>query len=387
MVIYEHGSWRSRWSRLWKRLFHIIGPNLSVRRTVNILTMAADRAFLRPQVRGRPFTMYLEISSVCNLRCPGCLSHDKSYHARLMPLEEFWQILDHYAPYLVDLELYGWGEPFLNKQIFDMIRYAKRCCLFVRTSSNFNCFEPGDHERIVRSGLDQINASIDGVSPDTYEQYRIGGSLEVALDNLRKLIETRKRLGAKRPIVEWQFIVSRINYKEIESVKKLATETGVDILRLDLPFSLPHIDEVNDPTAELRWLADDPDFRQWANTFRPDAYACARACSYLWSSLQVDAEGQVNPCPNRIGSKVQCGLATSRPLRDIWNQALFVEGRKLFAAKPEAPPSFHGPCRECKEGMQPWKAIWPELVDVSPERHENIKQLDCPPKIRPRDAS
>ena len=181
MIVYEHNSWKSRGARLWKRAFDIFGPHLTLRRLFNLALVRAQYARRRPHVAGRPFMMYMEVSSICNLRCPGCLAHDPTYHARLMPFDEFRPILDRFAPNLVDLELYGWGEPFLNRDVFRMIRYAKRRNLFVRTSSNFNRFRPGDHERIVRSGLDQINASIDGTTQEVYSRYRVGASLDVAV--------------------------------------------------------------------------------------------------------------------------------------------------------------------------------------------------------------
>lgn len=373
MVIYEHGSLKSRLARYYKRVFEIVLPNLNARRAWNLFKLSRDRARLRPHVTGRPHTIYLEVSSICNLRCPGCLSYDKTYHAHMLPLDEFRKILDHYAPWMVDLELYGWGEPFLNRDIFEMIRYAKGKRLFVRTSSNFNAFKEGDHEKIVQSGLNQINASLDGTTQEVYGQYRVGASLDKALENLRKLIETRRQLGSLRPLIEWQFIVSKVNYSQIKDVRRLAAETGVDILRLDLPFSLTHINQTGNSEAEARWLAEDPAFRQWEGSDKGDAAACMRECSYLWGALQVDAMGQVNPCPNRIGSKVQCGDAVGIPVRDMWNSAVFVEGRKMFAQNPSGPPEFDGPCRVCKEGLQPWKIKWPDRSRAFEEQYQKTE--------------
>ena len=133
--------------------------------------------------------------------------------------------------------------------------------------------QPGDASRIVDSGLDQLNASIDGATQATYALYRRGGSLATALANLESLVRAKHQAGTKHPLIEWQFIVSRHNYGEIEDVRRLARETGVDILRLDLPFSLAHIDEADDQAAASRWLAGDRRYRLWAGAGSPDGHA------------------------------------------------------------------------------------------------------------------
>lgn len=138
----------------------------------------------------------------------------------------------------------------------------------------------------------------------------------------------------------------------------MAHDAGVDIFRLDLPFSLVHIDRVRDPEAKKRWLADDPAYRQWEGAGAPDAAACQRPCSYLWNTLQVDVDGDVNPCPNRRGSQVKCGRALSADPRDLWNQEVFIRSRRLFASRPSGPPLPLGPCPGCAEARQPWKSLW-----------------------------
>ena len=58
-------------------------------------------------------------------------------------------------------------------------------------------------EAVVRSGLDTMIVSLDGVTQDVYEQYRVAGRLDRVLDNLRLLVETKRRLGVETPYLEW----------------------------------------------------------------------------------------------------------------------------------------------------------------------------------------
>jgi len=365
MIIYEEGSRAARWSRLHKRLFHIVGPRLvhprdGPRRLTNLLACEGSRRQGRLEHPGRPYVLFTEISSICQLQCPGCLSGQDGRHATFMELDRFRRLLDRFGPWLVDLELYGWGEPFLNRSIFEMIALAKSRNLFVRTSTNCNAFRQGDEARLVETGLDQLNCSLDGVTQGTYGAYRIGASLERSLEALRRLVDAKRRAGVRRPLIEWQMIISKKNQHEVEAVRTLARQAGVDILRLDLPFSLMHIDQADNPEATAEWIADDPKYRRWANAHTQGAWAFDCVCSYLWTTLQVDATGQINPCPNRLGSQIQLGDPLVEDVNTLWNQPFFTQARALFAPKAQ-PPAGHHPCMACKEFRQPWKLL-PEVA-------------------------
>jgi MoaA/NifB/PqqE/SkfB family radical SAM enzyme len=310
---------------------------------------------MKTTVKGHPYVLYIEPASVCNLRCPGCLAYDDSYHKGLLTLESFKTVVDKYKDYLYDIELYSWGEPFLNKDIFDMIRYAKARNIFVRTSSNFNIVRDKDIEEIVTSGIDQINISIDGITEESYQIYRKGGRLSVVMGNLIKLVNKKKDLRSDTPIIEWQFIVSRYNENEIPRVKEMAKEVGVDILRLDLPFSLIHINEASNRSAYEGWLAKNKKYRIFARTAEPDGFAYDKACCYLWSTMVVDSHGRLNLCPNRIGSAVDCGDALIDEPAKLWNKPIFTMSRGLFNKNGVIPGKNDLPCIGCSEFAQPWK--------------------------------
>ncbi len=310
---------------------------------------------LKTTISGYPYVLYIEPASVCNLRCPGCLAYDDSYHKGFLTLENFRTVVDKYKDYLYDIELYSWGEPFLNKNIFEMIRYAKAQNIFVRTSSNFNTVKDKDIEDIVTSGLDQINLSIDGITEESYQIYRKGGRLSVVMDNLIKLINRKRYLRSSTPIIEWQFIVSRYNENEIPRVKEMAREVGVDILRLDLPFSLIHINEADDRSAYERWIAKNEKYRVFARAAGLDGYAYDETCCYLWSTMVVDSHGRLNLCPNRIGSAVDCGDALKNDPVELWNSPVFTQSRELFIKNGSMPKNNNLPCNGCREFAQPWK--------------------------------
>ncbi len=362
MIIYEQGSRAASFARLRKRLGHIAGPRLldaahGPRRARNLWACERGKKRRTPRHHAKPYTLYMEVSSICQLQCPGCLSAEEGRHATLLPLDHFRALMARFAPWLIDLELYGWGEPFLNRAIFDMITDAKTRNLFVRTSTNCNAFKDDDPARIVDAGLDQLNCSLDGATQETYAAYRVGADLDRALTALSRIADAKRRAGALTPLVEWQMIVSKKNEHEVDAVKTLAEQAGVDILRLDLPFSLQHIDQVHNPEATAEWMADDPKYRLWADVHEDAAFAFDGPCHYLWNTLQVDATGQINPCPNRLGSQQQLGDPLKEDITELWNRPFFTQARGLFGKKPVRNRLRQHPCMGCREFRQGWKEL------------------------------
>jgi len=84
-------------------------------------------------------------------------------------------------------------------------------------NSNFNA--PVDGERLVRSGLDHLVISGDGITQEVYEKYRVDGKINLVLDNLRKIVNAKKKYGSKLPYIEWQCLVTKWNEAQLDDIK------------------------------------------------------------------------------------------------------------------------------------------------------------------------
>jgi MoaA/NifB/PqqE/SkfB family radical SAM enzyme len=73
--------------------------------------------------------------------------------------------------------------------------------------------------------------SIDGTTQDVYKQYAVGGNLEKVLQGARNIVKWKKELKSKTPFVFFQFLVVKPNEHQIEDIKRLAKEVGVDQVR------------------------------------------------------------------------------------------------------------------------------------------------------------
>ena len=76
--------------------------------------------------------------------------------------------------------------------------------------------------------LDYITIAVDGSNQELYEQYRVGGDLELVKSNIKQLVDLRNRSGRRAPFVELQFLVFEHNKQDIDSIRALADECGVE---------------------------------------------------------------------------------------------------------------------------------------------------------------
>jgi len=223
---------------------------------------------------GKPYWLTVDPTNFCQLHCPFCpTGANRGVRTKSeMTLEHFELLMERLGPTLVHVDMINWGESLLHKRLPEMIACAKSHGAFVKLDANLNDMPPGTPERLVRSGLDLLSVSIDGLTQETYEKYRVGGNLEKVLANLRELLAKRAELGSATPRVRWQFLVFKHNEHEADRVAEFARAVGVD--RADVtPASLP-----DEPGYLWEWLPRAPRFQRYAlPAAEPPAAETARA--------------------------------------------------------------------------------------------------------------
>jgi MoaA/NifB/PqqE/SkfB family radical SAM enzyme len=186
----------------------------------------------KPVHWGMPIVLEVEPTTSCNLRCPQCPSGLRSFtrDTGMLSLPLFKNIIDEVHHDLVWLVLYFQGEPFLNKQFLEFVKYAAGKNIYTATSSNAHYFTDEMAKATVQSGLDRLIISIDGTTQESYSKYRIGGNLDKVIEGTKNIMEWKKKLNSSTPHVIWQFIAFKHNEHEVETIQQLAKQIGVDEL-------------------------------------------------------------------------------------------------------------------------------------------------------------
>lgn len=300
----------------------------------NILMNAYEARSGKIYLKSRPYKVTIDPGNFCNLRCPGChtgIKHPEMIQPGFMKYDDFKMVFGQVQPYAISVALYNWGEPFLNKSIFDMIEHCTSKGVGTTLHSNFNVFSEEMARKAVESGLTHIYMSIDGASQEAYAKYRVRGNLDQVMENLRVLLETRKKYKSKFPIVTWKFLEFTHNAHEKEEARRRARELGVDAFEAFV--GRPKLTDIYDEAEMYR-----------ASGFKNPK---KEKCPSLWSSIYINSDGSVLPCSLAYRESEVYGNLLREELRDVWNNEKYVESRKIFAglADEEKVPL---PCRACK---------------------------------------
>jgi len=314
----------------------------SLLKTANLFRVLLEIKAGRVEVNGKPFIALLEVNNICNLHCPFCLT-GKGATAdrpkRNMTLKEMTQCIRAVENYLYFIQLYNWGEPLLNKDLFEFIRYAQQRRIFTMLSSNMNFVRSGLAEEIVDSGLDYFIAAIDGFSSESYVKYRRGGDFEKAIHNMENVLTKRKQRGVPHPFVEWQYVVFRHNQHELDAARTFADGIGVDYFH-PVPGYIEHSE----------WITNLPEFQ--AEMGLPASVA---GCARPWTHLNIRADGGVAACCYEFLKKDDFGNAFETPFDRLWNNEMFLTARKVLSQGLEtAPRTPTTICHRCvASGIRP----------------------------------
>ena len=218
------------------------------------------------RVRGYPFEWEVDTTNICQLKCPLCHTGLDNVNRMkgVMHFDTFKKTVDEIKGHTIWLSLYSWGEPLLNKQLPRFIRYAHQSRIATVISTNLSLkLTPEKVEELVRSGLDIMIVSLDGVTQEVYEKYRVRGKLDLVLENIKLIAEKKRELGTRDPYIEWQFIVMKQNEHQIPEARRLARELGVDQIifkKVDFPHGIgtQEMAEKWQPVNTLEFRRDSP---------------------------------------------------------------------------------------------------------------------------------
>ena len=240
----------------------------------------------------------LEPTTECNLKCPLCPvpahMHRPGMH---MSPHTYRDVVDDIAGHARLIELWNFGEPFLNPDLFDMIRYAEERNIRVRVSTNSTFLGDKDVERIFASDLSTIIVCLDGASPGTHERYRIGSRFEAVKAGIERLGHRRHALGRTKPFIRLQSLVFSYNEHEIDQMIDLAESLRVDQLALKNVSLGTFVKEHLRERMARKMLPKGDKYRKYRiDEDKVELKLQDRVCSWAYENGVVLANGDVTTC-------------------------------------------------------------------------------------------
>ena len=179
-----------------------------------------------------PVLVNLEITKRCNLQCIHCdIRKTPKTYSDIINKEfstiEIKELVDSLKSLGTSYISISGGEPFLRKDIFEVIEYIKKIGLGLHISSNGTLITNEVAKRINDLGLDAISISLDAATPEIHDRIRgVEGAFDKAVTAIRNVVEYKKHTQ-----VGISPIITNLNLDELPKIVDFAKDLGVDAIR------------------------------------------------------------------------------------------------------------------------------------------------------------
>ena len=307
-----------------------------------------SRLSRKPVHMGLPISIAIEPTTSCNLRCPECPSGLRSFTRPTGMLDKslFSRIMDELSGTLMYLTFYFQGEPYLNSNFLDLVKQANNRKIYTTTSTNAHYLDDENARKTVESGLDRLIVSIDGTDQETYESYRVGGKLEKVIEGTKNILKWKKQLKSSTPKVVFQFLIVGPNEHQIEEVKKLGKELGVD----KVAFKTAQIYDFADGSSLIPRQDKYSRYRKNSNGTYSIKNKLLDHCWKMWHSCVITWDGKIVPCCFDKDASHTLGKLNEQSFEQIWNGKSYEDFRSALLKGRDNIDI----CRNCSEGSTVW---------------------------------
>jgi sulfatase maturation enzyme AslB (radical SAM superfamily) len=275
-----------------------------------MLATGRDRAPHLPDI------VQIESTNLCNAKCVFCPRDEMHRRQGVMDVDLFRKIVDECAALgITHVRVHNYGEPFLDKQLVEKVRYAKqRGIAEVGMISNGSLITEEIARGMIEAGLDAINISVDAAGKEVFERTRLNLDYDTVIGNIRTLVRLRGELGKKRP----RLILSFVRQDNSADEQAFIREWGAVADKIHIT-----------------------DLHNWAGTLHERSnvrYPCYR----LWQTFTVLWDGRVSLCCADYDGRNVLGDLRTSTIAAIWNSPAYraVRRQHLDSGGPEI-------CRSC----------------------------------------
>ncbi len=329
--------------------------------------------------------IYVEPTSECNLACRTCVRNVWFEPTGRMSEATFSRIMDgiRSADPTPDKVFFGgFGEPLFHPAIVEMVEQSTATGASVELITNGTLLDEALSRHLIAAGLDVLWVSLDGATPESYTDVRLGAALGKVLKNVEGFRSLRPTARVPSPEIGIVFVAMERNYRDLPALLRVARQLGAT--RFMVSNVLPHTSEMrrevlyryamsNDmyfpspgqpqltmPKMDADRLASPPLYEaisgQWnLNFIGTQSRLTSDRCPFIEAgATAVGWDGGVSPCLpllhsnhnflnglDRFSRRWIVGNVNDRDLLDLWQDPDYV----AFRARVQ---SFDfSPCTSC----------------------------------------
>ncbi len=339
----------------------------------------------------RPVTqlvkLYIEPTSRCNLTCRTCMRNTWDEPLGSMTMPTFDRIVQGLAQLTTPptIMFAGIGEPTAHRRLVEMIQRVKALGSSVELTTNGTLLTEERSRQLIAAGLDVLWVSLDGATPESYADVRLGAQLPHVIENLSRLRKLRRGAHHPKPEIGIAFVAMKRNINDLPRVLALGRSVGAKLFSVS--NVLPYTAEMRDELLYARTLMDITYFSSsWLprlslpkmdiNETTRDAFFSALnsgasvtfagnklsgandVCGFIeGGAMAIGWNGNVSPCPPLLHNHVVylrerqralrrhiIGNLNERDLVDLWADPAYVAYRERVQGFGFAPCTFCGGC-------------------------------------------
>jgi MoaA/NifB/PqqE/SkfB family radical SAM enzyme len=339
----------------------------------------------------RPVThltkVYIEPTVQCNLDCITCFRNAWEQPMGRMSDDTFATIMESLKKLdpIPDVYFGGIGEPLFHPKTIQWIAEAKSLGVKVELITNGTTLTENKSHEIIEAGLDLLWVSIDGATPESYADVRMGAELPIIIKNLKRFAKMRPANHFPKPEIGIAFVAMKRNindlpeiiklgksvkakYYSVSNVQPVSADMQDDRLYMQTMHNIAYLDAPNLPRLSLPKMDFDEVTRdalfeifnsQLTINFAGNNWGGASdTCNFVEDgTMSIAWNGDVSPCwplmhthtsylhgKQRLSKKHIVGNVTERSLSDLWLDPDYLTYRENLNNFIFAPCTFCGGC-------------------------------------------
>jgi MoaA/NifB/PqqE/SkfB family radical SAM enzyme len=192
--------------------------------------------------------VYIEPTNQCNLNCRTCIRHAWEEATGMMSDESFAKLMtgiSHVDPTPL-VSFGGLGEPLSHPRITEWVRQAKALGATVELITNGTLLSEENSRALIDAGLDVLWVSIDGATPESYADVRLGAELPQVIENMVRFRRLRPWGHLPKPVIGVAFVAMKRNIDDLPKI--IALGRRFDAKRFMVSNVLPYTAEMQAET-------------------------------------------------------------------------------------------------------------------------------------------
>lgn len=256
-----------------------------------------------------PHHLFIETTNACNLKCKMCVRNMIPLKIGSINFDLFKKIMDESANYgSRNFCLHLFGDPLLSQDIVQIIKYikSKNKKNTILLTTNGTLLTKEKSEEIIANNVDKIVISAHSADRKKYEDVTGVDMLEKVEENIKNLIEIKKKSKKNTSRIYLRMVVPNKNSEDVKIFRDRWRKYPITV----------DVRELHNYGGKIE------------NNFSKSTPIKRYPCYHLWFSPGIAWDGEVSICCDDLERQAVIGDIKKSTMSEIWQGDKLKEYRK-----------------------------------------------------------